>query len=143
MLEEIKQNNYKYKYSIKINDLNYILEGSKNGLIEEGLLESNNNIFKYYIDSNGIYKVNLDQKEKIDKLDNNIDDNIININNLLEMIKDIDYKVEKEDEIRNIIYDSSDFSLVVTTDLNHIKNINYKKGIDEYNLEIYSIGEVK
>ena len=59
------------------------------------------------------------------------------------MIKDIDYKVEKEDEIRNIIYDSSDFSLVVTTDLNHIKNINYKKGIDEYNLEIYSIGEVK
>lgn len=143
MLEEIKQNNYKYKYSIKINDLNYILEGSKNGLIEEGLLESNNNIFKYYIDSNGIYKVNLDQKEKIDKLDNNIDDNIININNLLEMIKDIDYKVEKEDEIRNIIYDSSDFNLVVTTDLNHIKNINYKKGIDEYNLEIYSIGEVK
>ena len=143
MLRELENNNYAYHYTISIGDKTFILEGQKDGTNDVGTIESNDYMYKYLINTEGIFKINLQKKEPIPTLDELIDSKVINIPTLLERVKNINYRVEKNIDTRQIIYDINEYSLIVTTDLYHITKIEYKMGIDTYNLEFNQLGEIK
>ena len=143
MLKELANNNYAYRYNIKIGDQDFLLEGNRDGKQDLGTLENSNNMFRYIINEDGIFKINLKKKEAIEKLDDLLDAKILDIGTFLANHKNTNYKVQKEGETRQIIYNIEDYDLVVKTDLKHIIQVEYKKGIDIYTLEFSQMGEIQ
>lgn len=117
MIEEIKENNYTYNYEININTTIYTFDGKKVGNKEQSNFENK---------------------------DNNINEDLLNINYIFDLIKDITYKQFIYDNTRMYTYklmlDNLDTEIIIYTDLNYITKILIANKYYQYNLTYKEVG---
>ncbi len=134
---ELKKNNYSFVYRISINNEISIYSGEQNDKIVMGLKDTNSGTMKYYIDDNIYYKVLLDNYEVIDNVYENVDINLINVNYIYDLIKDI-----SENKIGNVTtYNLDNYSIEVTENDEIITNIKINLDESIYDLTFGNIGK--
>jgi len=93
LLEDLASSNYDYEYEININGAKYLFNGSINGDINTGYKETSNGIIKYYIDKTGVYQQTTNDKILINDLYENINIEYLNLNNLVNKVKNLKFNV--------------------------------------------------
>ena len=142
MIDKLLENNFEYKYVITRTNEKIVYAGIKAFEEDLGYRETNNEIIKYYINSTGIYKVNLDNRELIDNLYLDLDSNYFDLTMIFSKLNSYLYEIEENDNSRIIIYKDSDLEIAkVITDLDNITNISMTVGDITYEWEFTKIGE--
>ena len=141
MLNDLLLGNFEYTYTITSENSKYIYTGWKNESKEIGFKEDATGVIKYFIDSTGTYKVNLDTIEIIDYLYNGIDTSYLDLELLFENLSEYLYSIEKNEDMRTINYDKEGYQVIVTTNIENITNITITTDTATYDLEFTNIGE--
>lgn len=141
MLNDLLLGNFEYTYTITSENSKYIYTGWKNESKEIGFKEDATGVIKYFIDSTGTYKVNLDTIEVIDYLYNGIDTSYLDLELLFENLSEYLYSIEKNEDMRTINYDKEGYQVIVTTNIENITNITITTDTATYDLEFTNIGE--
>ena len=136
MLENLILSNYTYEYKINTENISYSYTGSKENGEIKGYYESTNGIIKYIIKDNNYYELNNDELIENSTIITEEDKNILDLNNLLNLIKEYenDNEVKQEENIYtyDIVDDEKSYQIIITTKTNDIEkivinynNINY------------------
>lgn len=142
MISNILKNNYEFSYDIKIAEEKYLFSGKYDGTNIMGVKETKEEVIKYYVSEGKSYKIKLDNLEALDNTYLEVNEEIIDLNKFFDSLKDTSYRVEKTGDTREIIYNSTGFSIVIKTDINEIIEINYVKDDDMYNMKFSSVGKI-
>ena len=136
---KLLDNKHSINYTVTINNIVYKINGLLENNIIEGYLENDNNIKKITIKDNKIYEL-IDGIET--ELDNVINCNYINIEYLLDIIKDKNAIIENKDEVKNYKYNFIDngnnLNIIFSTDKDKINKIDINLDNEEYILNFYN-----
>ncbi len=138
-IEDLKKNNFAYKYTITINETKILYYGNKLLNIESGYKEDINGIIKYIKENDKVYKVGLTEKEEMTNLYENLNPNYFSVNYIMELIEP--QFLENKDNEQNYILDNG-VEISIKSDNSDIKNIIIKDGAALYELEYSNIGKV-
>lgn len=126
-----KQNNllnskHNINYTISINDIEYKINGTLENNIINGYLESTDDINKIIIESDKIYS--LKKEEKIE-LETDIDINLLNLNKIINLIKQNSGIIERIDENNKnysykVNYNEKELNIKIYTNENNIYQID-------------------
>ena len=140
--------NYKFTYLVKIEDDTIKYEGTKNDNVISGYRERKDGIIKYTIENNIVYEILIDEKQVINTLYENLEENLFNLTYLYDLIKNIpanDSDIIEEDNITNYEYNTTlneeTIKIAVIEDQNQIKKIVILKENETYELEFTLINE--
>lgn len=132
-------NNYKYKYEIKIGDNLYIYNGAKKDNRESGTLLNNEETIYYFLENGYVYQVNNGGLDKIETIyDKNINPELLDINKIKELIVDAEYTLT-ENKYTYVIEDKTINIFTTDTDIEKIEIIHSDYS---YLLEFSNIGKV-
>lgn len=132
-------NNYKYKYEIKIGDNLYIYNGAKKDNRESGTLLNNEETIYYFLENGYVYQVNNGGLDKIETIyDKNINPELLDINKIKELIVDAEYTLT-ENKYTYVIEDKTINIFTTDTDIEKIEIIHSDYS---YLLEFNNIGKV-
>ena len=122
-------------YIIKINDIEYKINGILNNNIIDGYLESNDGIKKINIENDTIYEIINNEKNILNSV---IDTKYININYIISTIKLENSVILNKDENKNYKYDiykdGNNLLINVFTNSENIYKIEINVGNEEYQL---------
>ena len=122
-------------YIIKINDIEYKINGMLNNNIIDGYLESNDGIKKINIENDTIYEIINNEKNILNSV---IDTKYININYIISTIKLENSVILNKDENKNYKYDiykdGNNLLINVFTNSENIYKIEINVGNEEYQL---------
>lgn len=122
-------------YIIKINDIEYKINGMLNNNIIDGYLESNDGIKKINIENDTIYEIINNEKNILNSV---IDTKYISINYIISTIKLENSVILKKDENKNYKYDiykdGNNLLINVFTNSESIYKIEINVGNEEYQL---------
>lgn len=139
MKQDLLENNFQYEYIVVDNEDNKtIFKGNIIDKYNEGTKENVEKTTKYIIDETGIYETVLGEKNLIDNLYENVDEKFINVEYILNLIKDKSTFISKRDGKKEYNYtfliDDIECDIVVRTDNEKINNIYI-----EYNESVYDL----
>lgn len=140
MIENLLNNGYDYKYTVKSEQKNEIYEGSKCNNIDIGYKETIDSIIKYKIENGITKKIVLETEEEIPNIYNDSND-YLNINILFNNLKEYLYSINKENESRTITYKNDNYQVLVKTNLEYITNITINSLNYSYDLEFTNVGK--
>lgn len=147
MLENLISSNYTYEYKINMDNTNYSYTGSKENEEIKGYYESNNGIIKYMVKENNYYELNNEELKENNSIISEQDKYILDLNNLLSLIKEYELtnEVLKENDSYNysILKDNNSYQINIETKLNDISNININYNNVIYNLTFKNIESIK
>ena len=147
MQKDLLKSNYSYEYVISNADEKVIYKGEKTGVLETGYRETSEETIKYYIDENGLYKVQVDELYAFDKLYENVIEDLIDPNYIFEIINDQSYLTEEVENTRTYTYKYSleevDYEVIVKTNNLDILQINIKFADKLYELKYNDINKLE
>lgn len=142
MINDLLAGNYEYKYVISKPNAKIVFSGIKAFGEDIGYRETSDKIIKYYINSEGIWQINLDNKKLTSDLYLDIDSNYLNIEQIFSKLNSYLYEIEENFDTRTIIYKQNDIEIAqVITDLENIKSIYMVVDDTTYEWNFAKIGE--
>lgn len=147
MQADLLKNNFKYEYNIKIGDYNVIYRGERLDLQETGYRENSTETIKYYIDETGLYTVLMDELVANDRLFENVNESLIDLEYIFGLIKDKTVVSEEVEGIRtfkyNFIVEEVAYEILVKTDLEYITNIEIIVEDKNYKLFFTDVNKIE
>lgn len=146
MIENLISCNYTFEYKIVSGDIQYSYTGSKENKEEKGYYESSNDIIKYIIKDNVYYELNNNELIENNEIINEEDKNILNLNNILSIIKK--YELENEalkegnEYIYNVVNNDINYQIKIITKNSDIQSIVIDYDNINYNLTFKNIENV-
>ena len=126
-------NSHTINYTINIGDIEYTINGELDNNVISGYLESNETIKKILIEDNRIYEIKNNEKKDLD-IDFNI--KLININNIMNIIKNSKTIIERKEEDTNYLYtvniDDNEVNIKIYTSEESINKIELFDETDKY-----------
>lgn len=139
MINDLLKNNFEFSYKIKVEDKIYFFSGKSDGKKTLGIKETKENMLKYLIEDNITYKLNLEDKEEITNLYENLNVNYLNLTELFASLKDIHYHIEKHDNKRDILYDNG---VIIKSDEYNIFSILIDEQTSSYEFNFTNLGKI-
>ena len=131
--------NYEYKYEIKINEELYTFEGSKLNNREVGSRYINEEKIDYYIQNSYSYEIINRALILREDIFDNINTNLLDVNYIKSIIKNIEYTRDNN----SYLYNLEDKEITINVDDNNITSIIINIDNNVYNLSYSNIGLVK
>lgn len=143
MLENLISSNYSFEYKIKNNEKNYSYSGTKENDEIKGYYESSDGILKYTIKDNIYYEIKNDEFIENNNIITEEDKNILNLFNILNVIKesDLNNEVVQNDNVYTYttIKENIQYQINITTNVNDISNINIMVNDITYDMSFKNI----
>lgn len=147
MQDDLLKNNYKYEYNIKIGDYEVIYKGEKLGVKETGYRENSIETIKYYIDETGLYTVVMNSLNSNDRLYENLNESLIDLESIFELVKDKTVITEEMESSRTYKYiftlEDINYNIVITTNTEYIENINISLDDKIYDFKFMEINKLQ
>ena len=140
ILNSTNFNNTEINYNIKVNNIEYKIEGQIENNILIGYLESNNSIKKIKLDNNIIYNTGNNNEVVDDELNNIFIKEFLIPKKIIDLIDNESAYIEKSDSATSYTYEithnNNQYEITLTTNLEVITNISAKNSDIQYNLTL-------
>lgn len=137
MEEDLLKYNFSYVYTISSDDQKVIYTGNYNQNTNTGFKEKDGIITKYLINEQGTFIYEGEDIVSIDTIYENINEDYLNLNNIFNIINNLDYEVNEEDEL--LIFNNNEEIYYLTIDNDKIKSIEIHHSNEIYKLEFDNI----
>ena len=126
-------NKYSINYVINVNNVEYKINGTIENNIVNGYFETPNGIKKIVFKENNLYELNNEQETL---LESEINKNLIDLEYILNLIKQNSAIISDKEETKIYSYNIEDFGLniIVTTTEENISQINITETTNTYTL---------
>ncbi len=142
----LSKNNYEYNYIINTPTEKIIFNGKKSEEENTGIKQTREKNLKYSIENDIVYELQIDNKVEIDNFYDGFDEKLININYILDLIKDKSATITSEEENKIYMYQfdiNNEFiEMLLKTDKEKITNITIKYKDITYDLNFKNYGKV-
>lgn len=140
-LDKLLNSNYDFTYIVYKDDLKIKFEGANESNIIEGYKENTSGIVKYRIKDQKIYQLLIDEEIEMNNLYDDIDASLVDLNYIVEMLKQFsenDIVITEEGNINIYSYDiqhnEQNIKIVVNENKDEIEKIVIEKNNEKYEL---------
>ena len=140
-IDELRKNNFSYKYIITNQDEKISYQGRKMLNLESGYKEDSTGIIKYLKENDMTYKLGInDEKEEYSDLYLNVNPNYLSVNYIFDLINNHSYEIQD----KTYIYPLEEGKMInILTDSSHILKITINDNEIIYDLEFKDIGKIE
>lgn len=143
MQKELINSNFSYVYTINIGDYKVVYRGEKTNNLDTGYKETAEETIKYQVDETGLYKVVMDELNAYDRLYENLNESLLDLEYIFETVKDKPVLTEELGDTRNYTYkftlEEIEYEIIVSTNLENITKISVKYEDKLYDLNYTEI----
>lgn len=140
ILNSTNFNNTEINYNIKVDNIEYKIDGQIENSILIGYLESNNSIKKIKLDNNIIYNTGNNNEVVDDELNNIFIKEFLIPKKIIDLIDNESAYIEKSDSATSYTYEithnNNQYEITLTTNLEVITNISVNNSDIQYNLNL-------